>query len=112
MRDLADVIDDVKHRLQLQQRVVIAERTSERTLTEGDLLSIRAELDALWEAVAALCLAIEAPPCNISASKSMSICSKSSHTTSKFSSSSTTAATHAACTTAPNSLTAFSTSLP
>ena len=62
MRDLADVIDDVKHRLQLQQRVVIAERTSERTLTEGDLLSIRAELDALWEAVAALCLAIEGIP--------------------------------------------------
>ena len=62
MRDLADVVDDVKHRLKLQQRVVIAERTAERPLTEGDVLSIRAELDALWEAVAALLFAIEGVP--------------------------------------------------
>lgn len=62
MRDLADVLDDIKNRLKLQQRVVAAERTYERSLTEGEVQSIRAELDALWEAVAALCSAIEGIP--------------------------------------------------
>lgn len=62
MRELCDVLDEIKQRLQLQQRVVMAERTAERRLTDGEVMSIRAELDALWEAVAALLLAFEGIP--------------------------------------------------
>lgn len=62
MSEIATAIDGIKDRMQLQQRFVQAEQTGSITLSRGELMSLRAEFDALWEAVAVLVQVAEGIP--------------------------------------------------
>ena len=62
MSEIVTAIDAVKDRLQPQQRVVQTEQTASVTWSRGELMSLRAELDALWEAVAVLAQVAEGVP--------------------------------------------------